>query len=1535
MDGFCKSEFWDYNVTWYTESPDFTPCFHDTALVWAPCAFLWLLSPFEIYRIRSTKLKVDRIPWTLIAMLKIVLAISLAFLSSLEMMNALASVTERSPVEYYTPAIKLATFSFATVLISLNRKKAIQASGTLFLFWLLFTIGSIATYRSVLTDLLNSNTFTWSLNYLVYVVKVFSVALVTAEFVMCCFSDALPVSFVTPGLQVKNLSPEWNASFLSRLLFTWFDGLIKTGYKRPLVMSDMYDLSEEFNSVQVYKKFCKHWSYPVQSTILIPLLKTFWPRLLGASLLKLFSTVLTFVSPSVLDYFLVWLANDEPFWHGIFYAAIMFIAPFAQSLINSQYDYMMALSGMQMKTSVISALHRKALRMSPTAKGQFTTGQIVNLMSLDTQRIVGYVGQANTWWVAPLQITIAMYLLWQQLGVATIAGIVVMIILIPLNAYITTKWRKIQRALMLQKDKRSKLMNEIINGIRVLKMYAWETSFSDQVKNIRKDEIELLKTQTKFMSWTTFSNGCAPIFVALFSFMTFTLVNSNNVLDPSKTFVSLSLFNIVRMPLMMIPMLISSGAMFFVAKKRMDDFLGCDELDPEEIGRKESLDNAIEITDGEFTWERSNSISTLRGIDVKITKSKLVAVVGTVGSGKSSLISALLGEMEKISGSVNISGKVAYVPQQAWIQNATVKHNIIFTGATDSSRYDEVLETCALKPDLRILNAGDLTEIGEKGINLSGGQKQRVSLARAVYANCDVYLLDDPLSAVDSHVGKHIFDKVIGPNGLLKDKTRVLVTHKVALLPHVDEIVVMKDGEISEQGSYLELLERKGAFADFLLEYLAETNDDEDELADIKAMVAPELERRMSKLSEASFEKDASLPASHRSVQRSISAISETQSGKDAERRQSFNSDASKRSGRGGRGRGGPRGRGDGRGGRGARGGGRGARGGGPAKGRLVEIEAAATGSVKWTIYKEYLRAIGFKSCLAILAGAVAANVMNIASSLWLTAWSDDASNPETANSTSLKYVRIGIYGVLGVSEAFLMLVGNLITFYATLRASSLLHNMMLDHILRAPMSFYDTTPSGRVLNRFGSDIDNTDIAIRMSIRQFLQSFFKAIVTFSIISVQTPFFLLPLIPLGILYYVVQRYYIMTSRQLRRLASTSKSPVFSHFAETVSGTTSIRAFQVENEFNVECDRKNDINNATNILATGATRWLSIRLEFLGNTIVLLAALFAVFSRGDIEASTVGLSLSYALTATSTLSMFVRASADLENNLVSVERCIEYTRTPTEADLEIESTKPKKSWPDTGIIEFKEYAARYRDGLDLVLKNVNFGVKAGEKVGIVGRTGAGKSSLTVALFRIVEPANGTIIIDGVDVRRIGLHDLRCGLTIIPQDPVLFTGSLRLNLDPFGKYDDSELWTSLKLAHLQQFVDSLSSGLDHGITEGGDNLSVGQRQLVCLARALLRKSKILILDEATAAVDLETDDLIQKTIREEFADCTILTIAHRLNTILDYDRVLVMDQGTVLEFDTPKSLLDNQHSVFHSMAKDAGLIASGGNGEADKQE
>ncbi|CAG2117894.1 unnamed protein product, partial [Medioppia subpectinata] len=458
---------------------------------------------------------------------------------------------------------------------------------------------------------------------------------------------------------------------------------------------------------------------------------------------------------------------------------------------------------------------------------------------------------------------------------------------------------------------------------------------------------------------------------------------------------------------------------------------------------------------------------------------------------------------------------------------------------------------------------------------------------------------------------------------------------------------------------------------------------------------------------------------------------------------------------------------------------------------------------------------------------------------------------------------------------------------------------------------------------RFARDIDVLDTQLDVNIRNVLTQIFRVLSALVVMAFVVPIVLVFVLPLGLIYLIVQRLYIPTSRQLRRIESTTRSPIYSYFSETLSGATSIRAFGSGDRFVDEFNKKIDLNNTSSFATTLATAWLCIRLEFLGYLIIFINALYAVLNRHTLSAGAVGLTMSYALTITRALNYLIIVITNLETNIVSVERCLEYTRIPVEALQRKPETRPDDGWPQKGCITFENYSTRYRDGLDLVLKKISLTINGGKRVGVVGRTGAGKSSLTLALFRLIEPVNGLIDIDGIDISAIGLYDLRSRITIIPQDPVLFTGTLRYNLDPFDTYSDSEIWSALELSHLKTFVDSLDAGLDHMLAEGGDNLSVGQKQLVCLSRALLRKSKIIVLDEATAAVDIETDDLIQSTIRTEFNECTIVTIAHRLNTILDYDMIVVLNRGEVAEYDSPKALLENTDSIFYSMAKSSGHI------------
>nr|XP_038941124.1 multidrug resistance-associated protein 1 isoform X4 [Rattus norvegicus] len=791
------------------------------------------------------------------------------------------------------------------------------------------------------------------------------------------------------------------------------------------------------------------------------------------------------------------------------------------------------------------------------------------------------------------------------------------------------------------------------------------------------------------------------------------------------------------------------------------------------------------------------------------------------------------------------------------------------------------MEACALLPDLEILPSGDLTEIGEKGVNLSGGQKQRVSLARAVYCNSDIYLLDDPLSAVDAHVGKHIFEKVVGPMGLLKNKTRILVTHGISYLPQVDVIIVMSGGKISEMGSYQELLDRDGAFAEFVRTY-ANTEQDLASEDDSKNGVSG-LGKESKPVENGILVTDAvGKPLQrHLSNSSSHSVVTNQQHSSTAELQKSGVKEETW---------------------------------------KLMEADKAQTGQVKLSVYWNYMKAIGlcisFLSIFLFLCNHVSA----LASNYWLSLWTDD--RPAVNGTQENRNFRLSVYGALGILQGVAVFGYSMAVSIGGIFASRRLHLDLLQNVLRSPMSFFERTPSGNLVNRFSKELDTVDSMIPQVIKMFMGSLFSVIGAVIIILLATPIAAVIIPPLGLVYFFVQRFYVASSRQLKRLESVSRSPVYSHFNETLLGVSVIRAFEEQERFIRQSDLKVDENQKAYYPSIVANRWLAVRLECVGNCIVLFAALFAVISRHSLSAGLVGLSVSYSLQITAYLNWLVRMSSEMETNIVAVERLKEYSETEKEASWQIQETAPPSTWPHSGRVEFRDYCLRYREDLDLVLKHINVTIEGGEKVGIVGRTGAGKSSLTLGLFRINESAEGEIIIDGINIAKIGLHNLRFKITIIPQDPVLFSGSLRMNLDPFSQYSDEEVWMALELAHLKGFVSALPDKLNHECAEGGENLSVGQRQLVCLARALLRKTKILVLDEATAAVDLETDDLIQSTIRTQFEDSTVLTIAHRLNTIMDYTRVIVLDKGEIRECGAPSELLQ-QRGVFYSMAKDAGLV------------
>uniref|UniRef100_A0A8C8BCB7 Uncharacterized protein n=1 Tax=Otus sunia TaxID=257818 RepID=A0A8C8BCB7_9STRI len=1181
-----------------------------------------------------------------------------------------------------------------------------------------------------------------------------------------------------------------------------------------------------------HKDFPRGW-------LMKTLCKTFWQNLLLSVAFKLVHDGLVFVSPQLLKLLIAFVSDEESFaWQGYLYAILLFLTALIQSLCLQQYFSLCFQLGIKVRASLIAAIYKK-VGMALATRKESTVGETVNLMSADAQRFMDMANFVHQLWSSPLQIILSIVFLWGELGPSVLAGIAVMVLLIPINGFLVAKAKAIQVRNMKNKDERMKIMSEILNGIKILKLFAWEPSFEKRVNEIRAHELKDLVNFSYLQSISIFVFTCAPFLVSLASFAVYVLVDENNILDAQKAFTAISLFNVLRFPMAMLPLVLSS--LVQVTLKDVSLLTG----------------SAVRFSEATFAWEQDGNPSCLCSVTLDIAPGSLVAVVGAVGSGKSSLVSAMLGEMENIKGHINIQGSLAYVPQQAWIQNATLKDNILFGSELDEARYQQVIKACALLPDLELLPAGDQTEIGEKGINLSGGQKQRVSLARAVYSNADIYVLDDPLSAVDAHVGKYLFKHVLGPKGLLQKKTRILVTHSISFLPQVDNIVVLVAGAVSEHGSYSTLLANRGAFAQFLNLYGSQEEDASEKITTGTGNTTGLLQLEgLSKSSTNSWKKAQEEPPKKLKGQ------------------------------------------------------------------QLIEKEAVETGKVKFSMYLRYLHAVGLWYSFWVAMGYVGQYAAFVGTNLWLSAWTDDAER--YLNQTypvEQRDLRIGVFGALGVSQALFLLFATLLSARGAMRASGVMHQQLLSNILRVPVSFFDTTPTGRIVNRFAKDIFTIDETIPMSFRSWLSCFMAIISTLLMISLATPFFALIIIPLSIFYYFVLRFYVSTSRQLRRLDSVTRSPIYSHFGETVSGLSVIRAYGHQQRFLKQNESTMDINQKSVHSWIVSNRWLAIRLEFVGSLVVFFSALLAVISKGTLEGGIVGLSVSSALNVTQTLNWLVRMSSELETNIVAVERVHEYTKVKNEAPWVTEK-RPPRGWPSKGEIQFIDYKVRYRPELELVLQGITCNIASTEKVGVVGRTGAGKSSLTNCLFRLLEAAGGSILIDEVDIATIGLHDLRQNLTIIPQDPVLFTGTLRMNLDPFDQYTDEEVWKALELAHLKTYVQDLPEGLLHLVSEGGENLSVGQRQLVCLARAVLRKAKILILDEATAAVDLETDNLIQTTIRSEFADCTVLTIAHRLHTIMDSNRVMVLQAGRIVEYDSPEELLKKQ-GVFSVMAKDAGIV------------
>ncbi|NWX19914.1 MRP6 protein, partial [Aegotheles bennettii] len=1492
----------DWNQTWYTNTPRFTWCFESTVIAWIPCAYLWICFPFYYLYLRHKNkgyIRMSHIFKTkmVLGFILVMLCFSKVFFTLWERSQGIP----RAPAFFISPAVVGITMILAIFLTQVERMMGIQSSGILLIYWLLSFVAAVVMFTSKVQHALERG-FLEDLFH--HVTTYLYASLVLGELVLFCLVDHPP--FFSRDVNNPNQCPEASTSFLSKITYWWFSGLVWKGCKQPLVVDDLWPVRKEDSSEEIVALAEREWkkchsrtqqnmesatfkkgqkseigiAEAEETEVLLqsehsqsgPLLKVFWGMFgtyfLLSTVCLVICDVFLFSIPKLLSLFLEFIEDPEaPSWHGYFYAFSMFLLACLQTLFEQRYMYMCLVLGLRLKTAVTGLVYRKILVMSNASRKAATVGEIINLVSVDSQKLMDLIIYFNGTWLAPIRIIICFVFLWQLLGPSALTSIAVFLFLLPLNFVITKKRSQFQETQMKHKDERAKLTNAILSNIKVIKLYGWEKTFMEKVLGIRKQELQALKRSQILFSASLASFHSSTFLIAFVMFAVYTLVDHTNILDAQKAFVALTLINILNTAHSFLPFSINATVQAKVSLNRLAAFLNLEELNPESSSRSTSDcgELFISIRNGTFCWSKETS-PCLKRIDLTVPHGSLFAVVGQVGAGKSSLLSALLGELENRNGCVTVKGTAAYVPQQAWIQNASVEDNILFGKEMDETWFNRVIDACALQPDLESFPAGRKSEIGEKGINISGGQKQRVNLARAVYQKASIYLLDDPLSAVDAHVGQHIFEHVLGHNGLLKDKTRVLVTHTINILPQVDNIVFLENGAISEFGSYQELLQRNGAFAEFLHSHITA-----EEKASTVFPAIGDTKSTITSRNSPSQEK----PFSDNSVKFSAMERETIPVSQDCTTAAAT-------------------------------------------KGRLTKGEKTQHGRVNTSIYAAYLKAMGSPLCVCVILLFMCQQAASFSRGYWLSMWTDDPVHNGTQQHTEL---RVGVFGTLGVVQALGRFASTAAVLLGGVLASHKLFVQLLRNVARSPMVFFEQTPIGNLLNRFSKEMDAVDSVIPDKLKSLLGFLFNLLEIYLVIIVATPKAAMAIVPLTLLYAAFQHFYVITSCQLRRREAASRSPIYSHISETFQGSSVIRAYKDQERFILKSNFLVDENQRICFPGAVADRWLATNLEFLGNGIVLFAALFAAMGRTHLSPGTAGFSISYALQITGVLNWMVRSWTEIENNIVSVERVREYVRTPKEAPWTLNGKRQGQVWLTEGRIEFRNYSLRYRPNLELALKDISLTIHGQEKIGITGRTGAGKSTLAVGLLRLVEAAEGAILIDGLDIAQLGLHDLRTKITVIPQDPVLFSGSLRMNLDPLNQYTDADIWTALELTQLKNFIADLPDQLEYKCTDQGENLSTGQKQLLCLARALLQKAKILILDEATAAVDLETDLQIQSTLRTQFKDSTVLTIAHRINTIMDCDRILVLENGRIAEFDTLEHLIA-QKGLFYRLMEESGL-------------
>ncbi|KAL5718846.1 hypothetical protein ACHQM5_011708 [Ranunculus cassubicifolius] len=1240
------------------------------------------------------------------------------------------------------------------------------------------------------------------------------------------------------------VTPLSQAGFVSKMFFWWLNPLMKKGKEKILDDGDIPQLRQIDRAESCYSTFLEQLNRQKQinpaasPSLLRVIIFCQWKEILLSGFFALIKILTLSATPLLLNAFIEISDGKEAFKNeGFILALALFLAKCLECLSQRQWFFQSRVIGLQVRSLLSAAIYRKQQRLSNIAKMVHSAGEITNYVTVDAYRIGEFPYWFHQTWTTILQICIALAILVRAVGLATVASLMVVILTVIWNVPLAKLQLGFQSKLMVAQGERLKATTEALMSMKVLKLYAWETHFKNSIESLRKEEYKWLSAVQLQTAYNAFLFWASPVLISTTTLMTCYLLGvplrANNV------FTFLATIRMLQEPIRAIPDVVGVTIQARIALSRIEKFLQAPELQKGNVRQKSNTSTEVKhiilMEAVNLSWEENQSVPTLRKINLQIKPGEKVAICGEVGSGKSTLLTSILGEVPFIKGKLQSYGKIAYVSQTAWIQAGSIRENILFGSNLDKLRYQKTLERCSLVKDLDMLPYGDLTEIGERGVNLSGGQKQRVQLARALYQDADVYLLDDPFSAIDVHTATSLFSECIME--ALAGKTVLLVTNQVDFLPAFDCILLMSNGEILHAANYHQLMESSQQFRALVNAHDETTGS--SIILDMHPSCRSDPKEIKSTYSEKGFKKS---------------------SGE-----------------------------------------------------QLIKQEERETGASGLKPYMQYLNHNkGFLyfslTSLSHLAFAVGLIIQNS----WMAA---NIDNPDVS-----KLKLIGIYFVMGcISISFLLLRSLFVTAMGILSSKSLFTQLM-NSLFRAPSSFYEATPLGRILSRVSSDLSIIDLDVPIKLMFTVGSTINTLANLSVVVVVTWQVLFIAIPMVYVVIRLQDYYFACAKEMMRINGTTKSKIANHMTESMAGAVTIRAFEEEDRFFAKNLELIDANASSLFHNFSANEWLIQRLELIGAAVLTTSVLvMALRPQGSFGPGFIGMALSYGLPLNVVLSYCIQAHCVLANHIVSVERIHQYTHIPSEAPEVIEENQPYTSWPSVGRINIYDLKVRYRPDTPLVLRGISCTFEGGNKIGIVGRTGSGKTTLISALFRIVEPSSGKVIVDEIDISTIGLHDLRSRLGIIPQDPTLFNGTVRYNLDPLSQHSDQEILEVLGKCQLREAIQAKEEGLDSLVAEDGSNWSMGQRQLFCLGRVLLRRCRIIVLDEATASIDNATDLILQKTIRTEFANCTVITVAHRIPTVMDCTRVLSISDGKLVEYDEPLKLIKREDSLFGQLVKE----------------